>query len=102
MPGRVTRLLACTDAQRAVYPQSGLDMGPTFIHPNYVDNPRVHETSGSYNKPASVMHWVREANITETFVLFIDADMLLRAPVDPVTLGVRKGLVVSILQRMPL
>ena len=70
-------------------------MGPTFVHPNYANNPHNGESSGSYNKPASVMHWVAERNITETFVLFIDADMLLRAPIDPVALGVRKGLVVS-------
>jgi hypothetical protein len=95
MPGKVTRLLACTDAQRKVYPRSGLEMGPTFVHPNYAENMRVHENSGSYNKPASVMHWVREANITEQYVLFIDADMLLRAPIDPTALGVRRGLVVS-------
>ena len=95
MPGKITRLLACTDAQKAVYPKSGLEMGPTFVHPNYVNNPHNGESSGSYNKPASVMHWVREAQINETFVLFIDADMLLRAPIDPVALGVRKGLVVS-------
>ena len=54
-----------------------------------------HEQSGSYNKPASVMHWVREADVRETYVLFIDADMLLRAPINPVELGVRRGLVVS-------
>jgi hypothetical protein len=95
MPGKITRLLACTEAQKRVYPKQGLEMGPTFVHPNYVNNPHNGESSGSYNKPASVMHWVREAKIDETFVLFIDADMLLRAPIDPVALGVRKGLVIS-------
>ena len=95
MPGKITRLLACTEKQKAVYPKSGLEMGPTFVHPNYLENPHNGESSGSYNKPASVMHWVREANIAETFVLFIDADMLLRAPIDPVALGVKRGLVVS-------
>lgn len=95
MPGKITRLLACTEDQKRVYPKDSLEMGPTFVHPNYVNNPHNGESSGSYNKPASVMHWVREAKIDETYVLFIDADMLLRAPIDPVALGVRKGLVVS-------
>ena len=95
MPGKITRLLACTEAQKKVYPKSGLEMGPTFVHPNYVDNPHNGESSGSYNKPASVMHWVREANISETFVLFIDADMLLRAPIDAAKMGVRPGNVIS-------
>ena len=95
MPGKITRLLACTEEQKRAYPKSGLEMGPTFVHPNYVHNPHNGEISGSYNKPASVMHWVREVDIRETYVLFIDADMLLRAPIDPIALGVRKGQVVS-------
>ena len=95
MPGKITRLLACTDEQRRTYPKRGLEMGPTFVHPNYVNNPHNGESSGSYNKPAAVMHWVAEAQIDETWVLFIDADMLLRAPIDPVALGAKRGLVVS-------
>ena len=95
MPGKITRLLACTEQQRKAYPKRGLEMGPTFIHPNYVNNPRNGESSGSYNKPAAVMHWVSEAQIDETYILFIDADMLLRAPIDPVALGASRGMVVS-------
>ena len=101
MPGKITRLLACTEEQKRVYPKDSLEMhkpfrnAQTFVHPNYMNNPHNGESSGSYNKPASVMHWVSEEKIDETYVLFIDADMLLRAPIDPVALGVRKGLVVS-------
>eukprot|EP00965_Chrysotila_dentata_P155071 5123806-Pleurochrysis_carterae.AAC.2 len=36
-------------------------------------NPLNGDNSASYNKPASVMHWSREANFSEEFVLFIDA-----------------------------
>ena len=93
--GKITRLLACTEEQRRVYPQKSMDLGPTFVHPNYANNPHNHESSGSYNKPASVMHWVREAKIDETYVLFIDADMLLRAPIDPLRLGASRGMVLS-------
>ena len=46
---------------RQVYPQRGMEMGPTFVHPNYFSNPHNNETSGSYNKPAAVMHWTQEA-----------------------------------------
>ena len=38
---------------------SMLDIGPTFVHPNYRHNPLNGDVSASYNKPASVMHWVR-------------------------------------------
>ena len=33
-PGKITRLLACSDEQLASYPKSNLDMGPTFVHLN--------------------------------------------------------------------
>ena len=93
MQGSITRLLACTPEDLAKY--QGLDLGPTFVHPNYRHNPLNGDTSASYNKPASVMHFSREANFTEEFVLFIDADMLLTRPIDPVALGAKKGTVVS-------
>lgn len=41
------------------------------------------------------MHFTREANFTEEYILFIDADMILVKPIDPVALGAKKGTVVS-------
>jgi hypothetical protein len=93
MKGSITRLLACTDADLREY--AGLELGPTFVHPNYRHNPVNGDVSASYNKPASVMHFSREANFTEEFILFIDADMVLSRPIDPVALGAKKGTVVS-------
>ena len=91
--GSITRLLACSPEDLLTY--KGLDIGPTFVHPNYRHNPLNGDVSASYNKPASVMHFSREANFTEEFVLFIDADMVLSRPIDPVALGAKKGTVVS-------
>ena len=33
-PGRITRLLACSEDQLKSYPKSLLEMGPTFVHAN--------------------------------------------------------------------
>ena len=115
MPGGVTRLLACSKEQLARY--KGLHLGPTFVHENhgripYSQTPnelglpagaklphgaRSSDSSPSYNKPGSIMHWVNEAEEARDvdYVLYIDADMLLRKPMDPVALGVRPGVVVS-------
>ena len=60
-----------------------LKLATTEFHPNYVDNPHNGESSGSYNKPAAVMHWVQEAKIQETYVLFIDADMCAKPTARP-------------------
>ena len=53
--------------------------------------------SPSYNKPGSIMHWVEQSEEAKNvdYVLYIDADMLLRQPMDPVAMGVKKGVVVS-------
>jgi hypothetical protein len=91
--GSITRLLACSQEDLKEY--QGLDLGPTFVHPNYRHNPINGDESASYNKPASVMHFTREANFTEDFILFIDADMILTRPIDPIALGAKKGTVVS-------
>lgn len=94
MQGSITRLLACSQEDLKTY--KGMDLGPTFVHPNvYRHNPLNGDTSASYNKPASVMHFSQEANFTEEFILFIDADMVLSRPIDPVALGAKRGTVVS-------
>ncbi|KOO35213.1 peptidyl serine alpha-galactosyltransferase, partial [Chrysochromulina tobinii] len=108
MPGNVTRLLACDEQQLKTY--KGLKLGPTFVHKNHgrlshrrkSDEPapfgsRPSDGSPSYNKPASIMHWALESEEAKhvDYVLYIDADMLLRRPMDPIQMGVKKGVVVS-------
>lgn len=106
-PGRITRLLACEDEQLRVYPKVNLEMGPTFVHKNMRYDEmneaekfdQYHDGKGrgyaSYNKPYSVMAWLEQTHVEEEMVLMMDTDMFLRAPVDPVALGVRRGNVVS-------
>ena len=63
MRGKITRLLACNEDELQRY--KGMDLGPTFVHPNYRHNQLNGDTSASYNKPGSVMHWSTSANFTE-------------------------------------
>ncbi|KAJ1636116.1 hypothetical protein T492DRAFT_1130249 [Pavlovales sp. CCMP2436] len=94
--GKITRLLACSEDQLARYPKAALEMGPTYVHRNYRMNPRVPgDHSGSYNKAASIMHFLQDVHFEETYVLYMDADMLIRRPIIPSFLGVKKGTVVS-------
>ena len=48
MQGSITRLLACSQEDLKHY--KGLDLGPTFVHPNYRNNPLNGDVSASYNK----------------------------------------------------
>lgn len=108
MPGGITRLMACDDNQLRNY--NGLNLGPTFVHRNHGRinhvrddgekapfGSRKSDSSPSYNKAASIMHWVQESEEAKhvDYVLYIDADMLLRLPMDPVKMGVKPGVVVS-------
>ena len=90
--GNITRLLACSPEQKLNY--LGMDIGPTFVHPNYhfVEG---YEDSPTYNKPAALMHFTKEVEIEEEYLLYIDADMLLRRVVDPEIYGAKRGHVVT-------
>lgn len=94
MPGGITRLLACDEMELRRY--KGLNIGPTLVHKNYAHvvhtrqlgpgetshpyGSSLRDSSPSYNKPGSIMHWVQEAPEAKNvdFVLYIDADMILR------------------------
>lgn len=111
MPGGITRLLACDENQMKTY--RGMSIGPTFVHINHghmrqqrellpgeTKHPhgsRQTDSSPSYNKPGSIMHWIQESEEAKhvDYVLYIDADMLIRRPMDPIALGVKPGVVVS-------
>ena len=107
-PGKITRLLACSDDQLKTYPRVNMEMGPTFVHKNMrfdheFNDEEMHDEFqdqkgqgyASYNKPYSVTAWLQQVEVKETWVLMMDTDMFLRAPIDPVALGVRRGHVVS-------
>lgn len=107
--GGITRLLACDADQLLNY--KGIGLGPTYVHKNHGRIKYTHsltgmglpagarhsDTSPTYNKPASIMHWALHSEEVKhiDFVLYLDADMVLRTPIDLVELGARRGVVVS-------
>eukprot|EP00900_Chrysochromulina_parva_P004123 jgi/Chrpa1/13711/Chrysochromulina_OHIO_Genome00018378-RA len=94
-PGNITRLLACSKEQLRTY--AGLDAGPTFVHHNMrFGHPLIDEVGyPSYNKPASVMFFLEQVDVKEEYIALLDADMLIREPLDPIKLGAAPGVVVS-------
>ena len=95
-PGYITRLMACDHPGH--YP--GLDIGPTYIHPNY-GNPKtnlVQDHYTPYNKPGSLYHWLFEnRQVPEAdHVLVVEPDMIFRKPIDcEKELAVRSGVVAT-------
>lgn len=94
-PGPITRLLACNPPELAEY--QGLGIGPTFVHPNLRNHPMIDEIGyPSYNKPGSLVFWLNSNEAPrEEFIFFIDADMLLRQPINLRLLRPARGAVVS-------
>ena len=45
------------------------------------------------NKPVAVLDWLQKVEVKEDYVLIIDADMIMRAPVIPADLGAEPGTV---------
>jgi hypothetical protein len=96
---QITRLLACTDEQLSHY--KGLDIGKdigkqasTFVFTDQQSKPG-YEDSPTYNKPAGIMHFTQTMDIDQEFILFVDADMLLRYVIHPSTFHAKKGTVIS-------
>ena len=98
---KLTRLLsACADD---VEPEDrerrlALPYMRTYEHPDYAD-PRmsgVTDAYALYNKPAGVLHWLQSPASSEAdLVLLLEADMLLRGPIDCAAMGVRPGVAAS-------
>ena len=91
--GGITRLLACSLRQLKTY--RGLDIGPTFVHPNHRADEGMNYAA--FNKPASVNYFVRSSALPAnvSFIMQLDADMLIHRPVDPLAMGVQPGVVLS-------
>lgn len=65
-PGPITRLLACNPAELVTY--TGMDIGPTFVHPNLRDHALVRERGyPSYNKPGSLMFWTSSKQVRRRY-----------------------------------
>ena len=96
-PGYALRLMACDKPEG----YSGLNIGPTYIHPNY-GHPRnnlVQDHYTPYNKPGSLHHWLFEnwqpPPDDDSYVLVIEPDMVFRKMIDCEALGAKPGVVIS-------
>lgn len=92
-PGKITRLMSCTDEQWEAFPDKNLM--PTHRAPSYTHNPHNGDVYSAYNKPEAVLDWLAHNEVEEEFVLILDADMIMRAPFIPEDLGAKEGTAIS-------
>uniref|UniRef100_A0A2P2J9W0 Hydroxyproline O-arabinosyltransferase-like domain-containing protein n=2 Tax=Rhizophora mucronata TaxID=61149 RepID=A0A2P2J9W0_RHIMU len=92
-PGNFTRLLSCTDEDLKQY--AGHDLAPTHYVPSMSRHPLTGDWYPAINKPAAVVHWLNHANIDAEFIVILDADMILRAPITPWEFKAARGRPVS-------
>ena len=92
-PGGITRLLACSKEQLKTY--RGLDIGPTFVHHNHRTDEGMNYAA--FNKPASINYFVHSNALPAgvEYIMQLDADMTIHRPLDPLAIGVKRGVVLS-------
>lgn len=90
-PGPITRLLSCTEEEKQRY--RGFDLAPTMEVPSMSKHPRTGDWYPAINKPAGVVHWLQHSEDAKNvdWVVILDADMIIRAPIIPWELGAEKG-----------
>ncbi|KAI3947457.1 hypothetical protein MKW98_011447 [Papaver atlanticum] len=90
-PGKLTRLLSCTDEEKKTY--KGMDLAPTFEVPSMSRHPKTGDWYPAINKPAGVLHWLEHSEDAKNvdWVVILDADQIIRGPVVPWELGAEKG-----------
>ncbi|CAK0787343.1 hypothetical protein CVIRNUC_010562 [Coccomyxa viridis] len=94
-PGKLTRLLSCTEEQLLTY--RGKDLVTTHVVPSLTLDPNQEHSDhySAYNKPGAVIFWLQDVEPEEDYILVIDADMIMRSPFFPKQLGVSPGWAVS-------
>ncbi|XP_077253057.1 peptidyl serine alpha-galactosyltransferase isoform X2 [Tasmannia lanceolata] len=92
-PGNITRLLSCTDGDLKQY--TGHDLAPTHYVPSMSRHPLTGDWYPAINKPAAVLHWLNHVEIDAEFIVILDADMILRAPITPWEFNAERGRPVS-------
>jgi hypothetical protein len=90
-PGKMTRLLSCTDAEYDSY--ENVNIVPTHKTPDFSrDDPS--DSYSAYNLPGSINHWTKSSNFTRLkWVVKLDADMILRRPFTVREIPARVGVV---------
>ncbi|CAK0787529.1 hypothetical protein CVIRNUC_010749 [Coccomyxa viridis] len=92
-PGRVTRLLSCTEDNYKRWQDDGII--PTHLAPSWTVHPKTGDIYSGINKPVAVLSWYMTAKPTEDYIIIVDADMIIMKPFDPVQMGVKPGWAVS-------
>lgn len=92
---RLTRLMSTCDSDSSRLRSTNLPYMTTHEHPDFGDplTNGLQDAYAPYNKPGGVAHWLDavRSTLAGDYVLVVEADMLLRAPIDCEALGVRPG-----------
>lgn len=79
-PGKITRVMCCSEKDREKYPVQILKEVDTHIAPSYTIHPVTGDNYAPYNKPEAVIDWLQHVTPEEQYILVLDSDMILRRP----------------------
>ena len=94
-PGRLVRIMCCTEDEFKSMPEADLKIMETHVAPSYTKHPRNGDIYSAYNKPLGIIDFLAKNDIPEEYVLVIDADMVMRTSFTAEDVGAKPGLAVS-------
>lgn len=94
-PGKITRVMCCSEDEKKKYPKEMLEIMNTHIAPSFTIHPRTGDHYAAYNKPEAVVDWLEHVTPEEEWILVLDSDMILRKPFTNKEMKAVKGLAVG-------
>lgn len=87
--------MSCTPQEWDSLTEQQKTVVKTHVAPSYTHHPKTGDVYSAYNKPVAVIDWLARNNVTEDYVLIIDADMIMRSTFVPDQVGAKPGRAVS-------
>lgn len=72
-PGAVTRIMCCTDEEKARYNKELLNLMPTHIAKSFEYDEKTKDHYAAFNKPGAVLDWTSKVTPEEHWVLVMDS-----------------------------
>lgn len=72
-PGAITRVMCCTDEERAQIDSVLLNVLPTHVAKSYTWNERLKDYYQAYNKPGALYDWLGNVTPEERWIMVVDS-----------------------------
>eukprot|EP00798_Chlamydomonas_sp_ICE-L_P000919 gene919-5221_t len=75
-PGKITRVMCCTEKEKAHYPHDMLTIMDTHVAPSFAHNEETNDNYPPFNKPGAVLDFMQHGTSEADWMLVIDSHAL--------------------------